>query len=111
MKEAVELTQKAVPNIQCDGEMQADVAVNFFIREKLFNSSKIKNEPDILIFPELNSANISYKLLSQLGDASSIGPILTPLNHYSNIIQRTAPVSEIINISTLTALLHEESNK
>jgi malate dehydrogenase (oxaloacetate-decarboxylating)(NADP+) len=108
VKEAVALTKERYPDLNCDGEMQADVAVNKNILDKLFNFSTLDQASDILIFPELNSANISYKLLSQLSECHAIGPILVPMAGSVNIIQRTAPVSEVINIATLTALLCEK---
>nr|WP_286842706.1 phosphate acyltransferase [Idiomarina sp. UBA4206] len=108
VQKAVAITKERQPELKCDGELQADVAVNKGILDKLFPFTELDGPSDILIFPELNSANISYKLLSQLSDASAIGPILVPMAKTVNIIQRTAPVSEIVNMCILTALLHEE---
>lgn len=108
MQKATELTKAKYPDLKCDGEIQADVAVNKGVLDKLFPFNDLDGPSDILIFPELNSANISYKLLSQLSDANAIGPILVPMGRTVNIIQRTAPVSEIVNMCILTALLHEE---
>jgi malate dehydrogenase (oxaloacetate-decarboxylating)(NADP+) len=87
-----------------DGEMQADVAVNEEIIKNLFKFSHLKRSADILIFPDLQSANISYKLLTQLRDVTAIGPILTPTNFPVNIVQRTSTVEEIINMTHVTAL-------
>ena len=71
---AAEMARKLKPDMQIDGEMQADVAVNQNILEKLFDFSELKGAADILVFPDLNSANISYKLLSQLANATPIWP-------------------------------------
>jgi len=76
--------------------------------DKLFNFSNLDAPTDILVFPELNSANISYKLLSQLANANAIGPILVPMNHSANIIPRTASVTEIVNMCVLSALLTDK---
>ncbi len=110
MKKATQITKELYPDLKVDGEIQADVAVNKFIMEKLFSFSDLDKAADILIFPELNSANISYKLLSQLSETTAIGPILTPMKKTVNIIQRTASVNEIVNIAMITALLAEEEN-
>ena len=104
VRRAVSVTKSRYPNMIVDGEMQADVAVNKNILDKLFDFHTLSGETDILVFPDLNSANISYKLLSQLSEANAIGPILVPMNGAVNIIQRTAPVAEIINMCNLTAL-------
>jgi len=110
VKKAVALTKSRYPDMNVDGEMQADVAVNKSILDKLFDFHNLKGNTDILIFPNLSSANISYKLLSQLADANAIGPLLVPMNNTVNIIQRTAPVSEIVNMCNLSALLSEEQD-
>lgn len=111
VKEATEITKNTYPELIVDGEIQADVAVNTFIMNKLFSFSKLDRGADILIFPELNSANIAYKLLSQLSDTTAIGPLLTSMNKTVNIIQRTASINEIINMTMITALLKEENLK
>lgn len=108
VRRAVKLTKTRYPNLLLEGEMQADVAVNKNLMEKLFSFSTLDGPTDILIFPELNSANISYKLLAQLGNANAIGPILLPMNAPANIIPRTASVTEIVNMSVLTALLSDK---
>jgi len=102
---AVEITKTNMPDIMVDGEMQADVAVNEIIRKNLFKFSSLERSADILVFPDLQSANISYKLLSQLSECTAIGPIVAPSDVPANIVQRTSTVEEIINMTHLTALL------
>ena len=111
MKEAVEMTKKKYPHIECDGEMQADVAVNSAILNKLFPFNTLNQKTDILIFPDLNSSNIAYKLISQLTETTVIGPILVPMKSTVNIIQRTAKVGEIVNMCVLMALLEKEQRR
>ncbi len=108
VKRAVQLTKTRYPNLIVDGEIQADVAVNKNLMDKLFNFSTLDGPTDILIFPEINSANISYKLLAQLANANAIGPILLPMNHSANIIPRTASVTEIVNMCVLSAMLSDK---
>lgn len=108
MAEAAILAKKKDPTLIADGEMQADVATNYEIMKTLFDFSSLDKAADLLIFPDLNSANISYKLLAQLGGATPIGPILLPLEHAINIVQRTSTVDEIVNMTNLTALIAQE---
>ncbi len=108
--EAVKLTKKKMPDLMVDGEMQADVAVNHEILTNLFKFSDLKRAADIVIFPDLQSANISYKLLSQLSDCTPIGPIIAPMKYAANIVQRTSTVEEIINMTHLTALMSDFQN-
>ena len=102
--DAVKLTKQADPSLICDGELQADVAVNKSLLEEMFPFSDLDQAADILVFPNLSAANISYKLLAQLGQAKPIGPILIPMNKAINIVQRTSTVSEIVNMATITAV-------
>lgn len=105
VREAVDLTKQRRPDLRVDGEMQADVAVNKHILDNLFNFSNLDAPTDILIFPELNSANISHKLLTQLSDTRAIGPILVPTNKVANVIPRTASVTEIVSLVNFSALM------
>ena len=108
VRRAVELTRKQHPDLSVEGEVQADVAVNKELMDNLFPFNRLDGAADILIFPDLNSANISYKLLSQLGDAEPIGPIMIPMKKSVNILQRTADLYGILNMIYLTALLSVE---
>jgi malate dehydrogenase (oxaloacetate-decarboxylating)(NADP+) len=108
MAEAVKIAKSKDANLLADGEMQADVATNTDIMRNLFDFCTLDKAADVLIFPDLNSANISYKLLAQLGGATPIGPVLLPLKHAINIVQRTSTVDEIVNMSHLTALIAQE---
>jgi malate dehydrogenase (oxaloacetate-decarboxylating)(NADP+) len=107
IKKAVAITKEKSPDLMVDGEMQADVAVNNDILKSLFSFSDLEKSADILIFPDLQSANISYKLLSQLSECTPIGPVLVPMDFAANIVQRTSTVEEIVNMSHLTALISE----
>lgn len=108
MAEAVKIAKSKDSTLIADGEMQADVASNTEIMRNLFDFCSLDKAADVLIFPDLNAANISYKLLAQLGGATPIGPILLPLKHAINIVQRTSTVDEIVNMSHLTALISQE---
>ncbi len=107
VSQAVKLTKKRFPELEVDGEMQADVAVNNELLKSLYDFSSLEGSADILVFPDLSSANISYKLLRQLGEATPVGPILTPMDYPINILQRTASVEEIISMSHLTAIISQ----
>jgi malate dehydrogenase (oxaloacetate-decarboxylating)(NADP+) len=104
MKQAADLVKMQMPHIEIDGEMQADTSVNFDIMTRLFSFSDLKDSANILIFPNLDSANISYKLLQQLSDGEMIGPLLVGTKKPVNIVQRTGGVRDIVNASALVAL-------
>ncbi len=104
MKKAAELVRKSNPEIMVDGDMQADTAVNEEIIERLFPFSELKGGANILVFPNLESANITYKLIQQIGKVEVIGPFLTGVRRSANVLQRTTTVDGIVNSVVFTAL-------
>lgn len=104
MKTAAELVKQLRPDLKVDGDMQADTAVNPSIVDRIFPFSALKDGANILIFPNLEASNISYKLLQQLGKVEVIGPFLMGIKRSANVLQRTTTVDQIINSCVLTAL-------
>ncbi|THB72715.1 MAG: NADP-dependent malic enzyme [Desulfobulbaceae bacterium] len=101
---ATELVKQMAPDLEVDGEMQANLAFNTELREEIFPFSTLSGEPNILIFPDLNAANIAYKLFMRLGEVEAIGPILVGLDKSAHIVERGAKPGNIFNLTTLAAL-------
>ena len=103
VREAVEIVKERAPDLVIDGEMQADTAV---VPELLdgFTFSKLKGRANILIFPDLNSGNICYKLLHHLGGAEAIGPILMGMNKPVHVLQRGDGVDDIVNMAAIAVV-------
>ncbi|NBV51488.1 phosphotransacetylase [bacterium] len=104
VREAVRLIKLRRPDIVVDGEMQGDTAVVPEIVDETFPFCEIKGGANVLIFPDLQSANICYKLLQRIGGAEAIGPILVGMNKPINVLQRSADVEEIVNMAMITVL-------
>jgi len=104
MLEAAEIVRKNYPHLKVDGEMQADTAVNPDIVKRIFPFCEIKDGANILVFPNLDSGNIAYKLVQQLGGGEVIGPFLMGVKKAANIMQRTCTVDDIFNTVVMTAL-------
>jgi malate dehydrogenase (oxaloacetate-decarboxylating)(NADP+) len=98
------LVKQLRPDIMVDGEMQADTAVVPERLEKEFPFSSLKGGANVLIFPDLNSGNIAYKLFERLTDASLIGPLLMGIKKPIHVLQRGATVNEIINMSAIAVV-------
>ncbi|WP_136524999.1 NADP-dependent malic enzyme [Geomonas ferrireducens] len=100
VKRAVELVKERAPHLVIEGEMQADTAV---VPELLdgFTFSKLKTPANVLIFPDLNSGNICYKLLRRLGGAEAIGPILMGMNKPVHVLQRGDDESDVVNMAAI----------
>jgi malate dehydrogenase (oxaloacetate-decarboxylating)(NADP+) len=97
VRKAVELLHKADPTLIVDGEIMADVAVSPEILEQTYPFSSLKGGANVLVFPDLGSANIAYKLLSTIGGAEILGPILMGMNRPVHLVAHGAEVDEIVN--------------
>ncbi len=106
MKKAAEIFKQMSPNILCDGDIQADTAVNPSILKRIFPFSSLAGTEgaNVLLFPNLESANISYKLMQQVGQVEVIGPFLMGVKQAANVLQRTTTVDGIVHSVVITAL-------
>lgn len=105
VKEAVSMLQKKYPDLLVDGEMQANYALNGKLRVKRFPFNKLGDaDANTLIFPNLSSGNITYKVLQAVGVAESIGPILMGMKKPVHILQRDSSVREIINMVAIAVI-------
>ncbi len=104
LSRAVELAQERWPDLEIDGEMQADVALNADDRAARFPFSELKGEANVLIFPNLHAAHIAGRLMRSIGNASVVGPILAGVRSPVNSLQPTATVEDIINMTAITVL-------
>ena len=104
VKNAVEIVKLKRPDIIVDGEMQADTAVVPEIIESDYQFSSIKGGANILVFPDLNSGNIAYKLMARIGQATVIGPILMGMKKPIHVLQRGATVDDIINMTAIAVV-------
>ncbi|HSK79506.1 MAG TPA: NADP-dependent malic enzyme [Thermoanaerobaculia bacterium] len=101
VRRAVELVSAADPDLEIDGEMQADTAVFEQILTESYPWSRLKHPANVLIFPELQSANIAYKLIWRLADAEAIGPVLLGMAKPVHVLQSGLEVSDIVNMTAL----------
>lgn len=109
--EAIALVKKRQPDLIIDGEMQSDTAVNPHIAKENYPFSLIQGNANILIFPDLNSGNIAYKLLQELGGSQAIGPILMGMKKSVHILQKGCDIRSIVNMSAIAVVEAQESTK
>ena len=103
VRKAVELTKSRRPDLPVDGEMQADTAVVAEISESRYPFSAVK-DANVLVFPSLESANIAYKLLANLGKAKAIGPILLGMGAPVHVLQTGDDVNAIVQIASVAVM-------
>lgn len=110
--EAVSILHRSFPDLTVDGPIQSDFALNKELLQKGFPFSNLSNKKvNVLVFPNLDAANITYKLMKELNEALSIGPILMGLSEPIHILQLGASVAEIVNMSALAVVDAQSKNK
>ena len=112
IREAVSYIHRYFPETVIDGEIQADFALNREMLAKEFPFSKLNGKKvNVLIFPNLESANITYKLLKQVEGAESIGPVILGFNKPVHILQLGASVDEMVNMAALAVVDAQQKEK
>ncbi|WP_417875262.1 NADP-dependent malic enzyme [Xanthomarina gelatinilytica] len=112
VREAVNYLHKRHPNLLVDGELQADFALNREMLQDTFPFSKLAGKKvNTLIFPNLESANITYKLMKELNNSDSIGPIMMGLRKPVHILQLDASVDEIVNMTAIAVIDAQQKEK
>ncbi len=106
--EAVAMLHAEYPHLAVDGEMQADTALLETIRNRYYPDSRLGGPANVLIFPELSGANIAFKMLSTVGGAQAIGPILVGMAAPVHVLQRGSDVDAIVNLTVIAAVDAQE---
>jgi len=105
---ATEILKKKVPDLIVEGEMQADTALMPDYMKKRYPFSQLQKTANVLIFPDLNSGNIAYKLAQRLGGLEAIGPILMGLSKPVHVLHPTLDVDEIVNMAAIAVVEAQE---
>ena len=109
VRKAVELIRYADPTLIVDGEIMADEALSPEIIEQHYPFSALKGGANVLIFPDLASANIACKLAAKIGGGELIGPILMGMSRPVHVLQRTATVEEVVNVAAIAVVDAQEN--
>jgi malate dehydrogenase (oxaloacetate-decarboxylating)(NADP+) len=104
VRHAVEIAKTRWPELIIDGEMQADTAVEPTVAQETYPFSRIQGDANVLVCPDLDSANIAYKLLWRLGKVEAIGPILAGIHAPVHVLQRGVEVPDIVNMAAICVL-------
>ena len=104
MRVALDLIGKAAPDLEIDGEMQADAALIPAIRDKALLDSRLEGPANLLVMPSMDAANIAINLLTVLGEGVAVGPILLGCSYPAHILTPSATVRRVINMSALAVV-------
>jgi phosphate acetyltransferase len=107
VRAAVKLVQEKRPDLNVDGELQFDAAVVDSIGKKKAPGSKVAGRANVLIFPDLNSGNIGYKIAQRLGHAEAVGPINQGVKKPFFDLSRGCSVEDIVNTAAIACLMAE----
>jgi len=102
--EAVKIVKREAPGLEVDGEMQADTAVDERILTGTYPFSDLKRAANILVFPNLGAANAAYKLVTKLGEAEVIGPVLLGMAEPVQVLQRGSTAQDVVNLATIASV-------
>jgi len=102
--EAVRIVRAAEPDLEIDGEMQADTAVDALKLRLVYPFSNLSGPANVLVFSRLSAANAAYKLLDTLGGADVIGPVLLGMAKPVHVLQRGCSVQDVMNLATVAAV-------
>jgi malate dehydrogenase (oxaloacetate-decarboxylating)(NADP+) len=104
MRDALQILFEREPNLEVEGEMHSDAAISAQIRERIFPNSRLKGSANLLVMPDLDSANIAFNLIKALGDGVNVGPILAGVAKPAHVLTQSATVRGIVNMSAIAVV-------
>jgi malate dehydrogenase (oxaloacetate-decarboxylating)(NADP+) len=102
MREALQILREKAPDLEVDGEMQADSALSQTIRDLVLPNSRLKGDANVLVMPNLDAANIAYQITKMMADALPIGPILIGAARPAHILTPSVTARGIINMTAVS---------
>ncbi len=107
---AVELLRRRRPDLEVEGEMQANIAVDYPVQQRIFPSTRLTGPANVLIFPNLEAGNVAYKLMRELGGVPAVGPVLLGMDRPVTVLERDCSVDNVVHMAALTVVAAQQSD-
>ncbi len=104
VSQAVELLRTRRPDLEVEGEMQANVAVDYALQQRVYPFSRLSGPANVLIFPVLEAGNVAYKLMRELGGVPAVGPMLLGMAAPVTVLERDCTVDNVVHMTALTVM-------
>ena len=106
--DATRMLREKRPDLEVEGEIQANVALDYALQRRIFPFSKLTGPANVLVFPNLDAGNIAYKLMRELGNQTVVGPVLLGMAHPVTVLERDCDVDSIVLMTALTVVQAQE---
>jgi malate dehydrogenase (oxaloacetate-decarboxylating)(NADP+) len=107
---AVELLRRRRPDLEVEGEMQANIALDYELQQRMFPSTRLSGPANVLIFPNLEAGNVAYKLMRELGGVPAVGPVLLGMDRPVTVLERDCTVDNIVHMAALTVVAAQQAD-
>jgi malate dehydrogenase (oxaloacetate-decarboxylating)(NADP+) len=104
VRKAVQLVKERYPDLAVEGEMHADAALSEETRKRVFPNASYRGGANLMVMPNLDSANITYNMVKALGDGLPVGPMLMGLNKPAHVVTESTTVRGIVNLCAVAAV-------
>ncbi len=108
---AVDIVRKRRPDLELEGEMQANVALDYEMQRRIFPATRLTGPANVLIFPTLEAGNVAYKLMRELGGVPAVGPVLLGMNRPVTVLERDCSVDNIVHMAALTVVAAQKADE
>jgi malate dehydrogenase (oxaloacetate-decarboxylating)(NADP+) len=102
--EATRLLTTRRPDLQVEGDIQANVALDYNLQKMVYPFTRLDGPANVLIFPTLEAGNVAYKLIRELGDVPAVGPVLLGMAKPVSVLEKDCPVDAIVHMAALTVV-------
>ena len=107
----MEILRERRPDLEVEGEIQANLAVDFALQQQTFPFSRLTGAANVLVFPNLDAGNVAYKLVRELGGITALGPVLLGMAQPVTMLERDCEVDNVVQMTALTVVQAQDPGR